>query len=121
MTRRKVALIGLDGQIVPHWVPASLAREGIDLVIDEAALAKALTDGWIAGAGLDVLEQEPPDRTSPLLRLDNVVITPHIAAYSDRYLEYSWHLSVDTVLALSRGCYPPSCVNRPENPRWELR
>ena len=49
-------------------------------VIDETALTRALTEGWIAGAGLDVLEQEPATPTHPLLHLDNVVITPHIAS-----------------------------------------
>src|SRR5262249_42464009 len=44
-------------------------------VVDEAALARALTEGWIAGAGLDVLDKEPPDPANPLLRLNNVVIT----------------------------------------------
>ena len=52
-------------------------------VIDEVALIRALKEGWIAAAGLDVLEQEPPRVDNPLLQLDNVVLTPHIAGYSD--------------------------------------
>jgi D-3-phosphoglycerate dehydrogenase len=90
-------------------------------VIDEGALGRALTEGWIAAAGLDVLEQEPPDLSSPLLRLDNVVLTPHVAAYSDEYLENCWRLSVETVVALAAARWPPSPVNRPETPRWNLR
>jgi D-3-phosphoglycerate dehydrogenase len=89
-------------------------------VVDEAALARALKESWIAAAALDVLEQEPPDPTNPLLRLDNVVITPHIAGYSDEYMQASWRLSVDAVLALAHGCRPESYVNRPEKPRWNL-
>ena len=89
-------------------------------IVDEAALARALSEGRIAGAGLDVLEQEPPDPSSPLLRFDNVVITPHIAAYSDEYLRNCWRLSVDTVIALAAGRRPPSCVNQPRPPRWNL-
>lgn len=49
-------------------------------VIDTKALVKALREGWIAGAGLDVFEEEPLPKDHPLLRLDNVVLTPHIGA-----------------------------------------
>lgn len=48
-------------------------------VVDEAALANALREGTIAGAALDVLEQEPPSPNNPLLKLDNVLFTPHTA------------------------------------------
>jgi D-3-phosphoglycerate dehydrogenase len=89
-------------------------------VLDERALVRALSEGWIAAAGLDVLEQEPPDPANPLLRLDNVVLTPHIAGYSDEYLESSWRSSVDTVLALAKGRWPRAYVNRPDKPRWNL-
>ena len=48
-------------------------------VIDESALAMALKRKQIAFAGLDVLEQEPPDPTNPILKLDNILLTPHTA------------------------------------------
>ena len=51
-------------------------------VVDEPALIKALQQGWIAGAGLDVFEKEPCDPDNPLLAMDNVVVTPHIAGFS---------------------------------------
>ncbi|MGA2665938.1 MAG: NAD(P)-dependent oxidoreductase, partial [Nitrososphaerales archaeon] len=52
-------------------------------VIDQAALLDALTSGTIAGAGLDVFEFEPLPSDDPLRSLDNVVITPHLAWYSE--------------------------------------
>ncbi len=49
-------------------------------VVDTKALVKALEEGWIAGAGLDVYEEEPLPKDHPLTKLDNVVLTPHIGA-----------------------------------------
>lgn len=89
-------------------------------VIDQKALVRALTQGWIAGAGLDVLEQEPPDPANPLLQLDNLVITPHIAGYSDENVNNAWRLSVETALAFAQGKFPRSYVNRDVKPRWNL-
>ena len=52
-------------------------------IVDEVALIRALQEGRIAGAGLDVLEKEPIPSDSPLLKMENVVLTPHSAYYSD--------------------------------------
>ena len=90
-------------------------------VVDETALFRALTEGWIAAAGLDVLEQEPPESDNPLFSLDNVVLTPHIAGYSDESLDNSWRLSVETVLDLAQGRWPRSYVNPGVKPRWQLQ
>lgn len=61
---------------------AYFINTGRGKVVDEAALIKALKEGWLAGAGLDVLEQEPPAPDNPLLKMDNVFLTPHYASAS---------------------------------------
>jgi D-3-phosphoglycerate dehydrogenase len=89
-------------------------------VIDESALITALKSGQIAGAGLDVLETEPPDWDNPLLQFENVVITPHLGGYSDQYLPNCWQLSMETAIDLMKGKWPRSCVNPEVQPRWNL-
>jgi len=90
-------------------------------VIDEPALVKALESGWIAAAGLDVTDEEPPRPDNPLFRMNNVVVTPHIAGYSDQHEYACWRLSVDTVIDLSKGSWPRRYVNRGVKPRIPLR
>ena len=89
-------------------------------VVDERALVRALTEGWIAAAGLDVLEHEPADPSNPLLAMDNVVLTPHIGGYSDESGDLFWRLSLETALDLAAGRWPRSVVNREVQPRWAL-
>ena len=79
-------------------------------VVDEAALGQALKEGWIAGAGLDVFEEEPKVHPS-LMGLRNVVLAPHIAsASSDTRLQMA-NLAVDNCLAVLEGRTPPTPVN----------
>jgi D-3-phosphoglycerate dehydrogenase len=59
---------------------AILINAAMGAVVDTDALVKALQEGWIAGAGLDVYEEEPLPKDHPLTKLDNVVLTPHIGA-----------------------------------------
>jgi D-3-phosphoglycerate dehydrogenase len=89
-------------------------------VIDEAALARALTEGVIAAAGVDVLEDEPPQPDNPLLKLDNLVITPHAAGFSDEDEALCWKLSMESAIAFKEGRWPRSYVNRSVKPRLSL-
>jgi D-3-phosphoglycerate dehydrogenase len=79
--------------------------------VDEPALIKALQEGWIAAAGIDVFEQEPPDPSNPLLRMDNVILTPHVASASARMdPERRRRVGQEIALVLT-GRWPKSCVN----------
>ena len=80
-------------------------------IIDEKALYKALKERWIAGAALDVMEKEPPDWENPLLKLDNLVITPHISFYSEEsYVELKTR-TAEAVLSVLKGGLPRAFVN----------
>ena len=80
-------------------------------IVDEKALYKALKEEWIAGAALDVMEEEPPDWEDPLLTLNNVILTPHISFYSEEsYKELKTKVS-EAVLAVLKGKPPRSVVN----------
>ena len=80
-------------------------------IVDEKALYKALREGWIAGAGLDVLEKEPPDWDNLLLKLDNVIFTPHSAFYSEEsYIELKTR-TAKAVLSVLNGKLPETIIN----------
>jgi D-3-phosphoglycerate dehydrogenase len=81
-------------------------------IIQEKALYKALKNGWIAGAGLDVYEKEPPDPDNPLFKLENVILTPHIAYYTK---EAIWRLemsAVEEAIRILQGKMPKNLVNK---------
>jgi D-3-phosphoglycerate dehydrogenase len=77
-------------------------------VVDEGALLKALTDKTIAGAGIDAFSKEPP-AGSPLLALSNVVVTPHMGAYTEEALQLTSEFAARTVLEVLEG-KKPACI-----------
>jgi glyoxylate reductase len=79
-------------------------------IVDEAALAHALRQRRIAGAGLDVFEHEPKI-TPALLKMPNVVMTPHLGSAIVEVREKMANIVVDNILALLDGKAPPNCVN----------
>lgn len=79
-------------------------------VVDEAALARALREGWIAGAACDVFEEEPP-RTSPLLDAPNLLLSPHMASHTREAIARASRVAAECVLAVLRGEVPPHVVN----------
>ena len=80
-------------------------------VVDQAALLRALRDGTIGGAGLDVFESEPLTPDDPLLSLDNVVVAPHLGSATLETRTRMSDLAVDNLLAYFRGETPPCPVN----------
>lgn len=87
----------------------NVARGG---VVKEADLCNALKNGIISGAALDVLEIEPPKAENPLLKMDNVIITPHAAFYSkESYQEYK-EVTAQAIVDVFRGKIPETIVNK---------
>jgi glyoxylate reductase len=79
-------------------------------VVDEKALVRALIEKRIAGAGLDVYENEP--RVEPaLLSMQNVVLTPHLGSAVKELRESMANVVVDNIVAVLDGRRPPNCWN----------
>jgi phosphoglycerate dehydrogenase-like enzyme len=92
-------------------------------IVDQKALTKALQDRRIAGAGLDVLEQEPPEPDDPILGLDNVVLAPHALCWTDQCFAGNGAADVRAVLEVMHGREPRGIVNRAvlDAPKWRDR
>jgi D-3-phosphoglycerate dehydrogenase len=79
--------------------------------VNEAALIRALREGWIAGAGLDVVESEPAAPDNPLLAMSNVLVTPHTAGYGQDAFADNRRDTVDEVARVLGGGWPTALVN----------
>jgi phosphoglycerate dehydrogenase-like enzyme len=92
-------------------------------IVDEVALLKALKEGWIQGAGLDVFEEEPTPPDNPLLKLDNVIVTAHQMAFTDEYLTHVWEIIVRQMTQVMHGEVPEGAVNREvwDKPEFQAR
>jgi D-3-phosphoglycerate dehydrogenase len=92
-------------------------------IIDQKALTRALQERQIAGAGLDVLEQEPPDMDDPILKLDNVILAPHALCWTDQCFAGNGAADVRAVLEVQQGRVPRGVVNRDvlDNDVWKKR
>jgi D-3-phosphoglycerate dehydrogenase len=86
-------------------------------IVEDAALHQALTEGWIAGAGLDDIEEEPAKQRSwraanPLFQLSNVIITPHAAYYSEESIETVRRVAAEEAVRVLSGQPASSPVNK---------
>lgn len=102
----------VDAAMIGRMKPSAyLINTSRGAVVDEAALAAALAEGRIAGAGLDVLETEPPKADNPLLGLSNVILTPHTAALTQECAGRMATDAVNGVLAVLEGRRPEYVFN----------
>ena len=81
-------------------------------IVDQKALTAVLQEGRIAGAGLDVFEQEPTDPEDPLLKLDNIIAAPHALCWTDQCFAGNGAADVRAVLDIMKGQVPRGVVNR---------
>ena len=88
--------------------------------VDEPTLIKALQEKWIAGAGLDVYEKEPVDPANPLLKMDNVVVMPHSASYSDAAFKLLRITVGQEAARVLSGQWPKNVVNKSVKPKVNL-
>lgn len=110
LTPQNHHLLGLNElkKMKPTAYLVNTARGGL---VDEKTLLTALEQKHIAGAGLDVLETEPPDPNSPLLQMDNVIITGHTAQFSDHSEAELWRRPADEIVRVFQGQWPVHVVN----------
>jgi D-3-phosphoglycerate dehydrogenase len=113
-------LIGAE-QLAKMKPTAYLINTSRGPVIDEAALIEALKAKQIAGAALDVFDPEPLVADSPLREMDNVILTPHLAAYSINAIEDLRAAVTATVSDVIQGYWPRHVMNAGVTPRRELR
>ncbi len=92
----------------PDAILVNTSRGG---VIDEAALTRALQEGRIAGAGLDVFEKEPIDRSNPLIALPNVTLLPHIGSATREARARMSEMAAENIVAVLRGERPRNWIN----------
>jgi glyoxylate reductase len=103
-------LISVD-QLAAMKPSAILINTARGAVVDQLALAAALSDGTIGGAGLDVFEGEPLDLDDPLLSAPNCICVPHIAASTFATRNAMGHLAADNIIAGLSGERLPYCIN----------
>jgi phosphoglycerate dehydrogenase-like enzyme len=110
LTRETRHLIG-GAQLGLMKPTAYLINTARGPIVDERALCEALAGGRIAGAGLDVFEQEPTPADNPILALPNVIVTPHALGWTDECVRGNAAGACGAILALSRGEVPRHLVN----------
>lgn len=94
-------------QMKPGVILINTSRGGL---VNETDLYEAILSGRVAGAGLDVLDSEPPEPSNPLLTLPNVVVSPHVGGIDTKSMADMADLAAGCVVALKEGRWPEGCV-----------
>ena len=118
LTRETLGLFNREtfSMMKPGAILLNTARGGL---VNEGDLYDALTTGKLAGAGLDVLREEPPDRDHPLLTLPNVIFSPHIGGVDTSALDDMAEQAARVMIELYHGRWPEGCVvNEEIRNRW---
>jgi len=117
LSKQTEHLIGAEvlAAMQPHAIIVNTSRGGL---IDEQALIQALRDKRIAGAGLDVFEQEPPAADNPLFGMQNVVLSPHVAGVTEDSLKGMAMSVAEVIDNVFAGRRPPTLLNAD---LWERR
>ena len=111
LTRATYHMIG-ERELKLMKPTALLINTARGAVIDTEALVRALREGWIAGAALDVFEQEPLPPEHPLTKFNNVILTPHIGSATVETRNKMAELVAENLIAFYKGKVPPTLVNR---------
>lgn len=110
LTEETKHLIG-EGELGSMKKTSFIVNTARGAIIDEKALIKALKKEWIAGAALDVFEKEPPSQDNPLLKMDNVIVTPHFASCTYEAYQREALLAAEEVLRVLKGENPKFIAN----------
>lgn len=110
LTKETAGLIG-ERELRMMKNDAALINTARGAVVDQKALFRACSEGWIYGAGLDVYEKEPLPMDEPLLKLENVVMMPHIGSAAVRSREGMARLAATNLIEALEGRVPPNLVN----------
>lgn len=103
----------IDAKYIGFMKPtAYLINTARGPIVDQKALTTALQNRQIRGAGLDVFEQEPISNDDPLLRLDNVILTPHSICWTDECFEGNGKSACESIISVASGKMPSWIVNR---------
>lgn len=122
LTKETSGLVNAEG-FASMKSTAFLINTARGQIVDEAALIDALQRGAIAGAGLDVFEQEPTDRNNPLHGMDNVILAPHSLCWTDQCFANIGAADVEAIKTLIAGKVPEGIVNSGivESAEWRAK